>query len=98
MQRKRNSMEAGRSQEIGPASTPLLEKFREELEGLSTAKIVIVRKASIRTRVKKIRNAHVARCGSVFFRMNFFGFIESHPSAGRKLIKKLFMHTQQKTS
>ncbi len=73
---------------LGP--TPLLEALREELEGLSKAKTVIARKVSARARVRNIRNAHVAQCSVVFFRRNFFGFIEANPNAGVRLIRRMY--------
>ena len=76
--------------EVRSGTPPLLEALREELEGLSSRKTIIVRKASARTKIKNIRNAHIAACGHIFFQRNFFGFLESRPAAGRKLIQKIF--------
>lgn len=76
--------------EVRTGATPLLDALREELEGLSSKKTIIVRRASARTKIRKIRNAHIARCANVFFRRNFFGDLEANPTAGKKLIQKIF--------
>lgn len=73
---------------LGP--TPLLEALREELEGLSRTKAVVARKVSARARIRNIRNAHIAECSTVFFRRNFFGFVEANPSAGARLIRRMY--------
>lgn len=79
-----------RMKEMRTGATPLLDALREELEGLSSKKIIIVRRASARTKIKNIRNAHIARCGAVFFQRNFFDRLEVNPRAGKKLIQKIF--------
>lgn len=76
--------------EMRTGATPLLDALREELEGLSSKKTIILRRASARTKIGKIRNAHIARCGAVFFQRNFFGYLEANPTAGKKLIQKIF--------
>lgn len=76
--------------EVRTGATPLLDALREELEGLSSNKTIIVRRASARTKIRKIRNAHIATCGAVFFQRNFFDRIEANPTAGKRLIQKIF--------
>lgn len=76
--------------EVRTSGTPLLDALREELKGLSSKKTIVVRRASARTKIRKIRNAHIATCGAVFFQRNFFGRLEANPTAGKKLIQKMF--------
>mgnify|MGYP001613693890 CR=1 FL=1 len=81
-----------RQVEVKSGLPSMLEKLREELESLrAPLPGVLVRKVSAKARVRAIRNAHVARCGTVFFKKNKWGSVVFSPRAGKSFIKKLFL-------
>jgi hypothetical protein len=81
-----------RLSEVGPATPRLLDKMREELEGLSNKTGLIARRVSAVTRVRGIRNAHIGRLGAVFFTTNKFGKVIFFPKGGRMLLNALFVN------
>ena len=81
-----------RQVEVKSGLPSMLERLREELESLSAPQPgVLVRKVSVKARIRAIRNAHVARCGTIFFKKNKWGTVVFSPRAGKSFIKKLFM-------
>ncbi|MBY0539011.1 hypothetical protein K2P56_01065 [Patescibacteria group bacterium] len=80
-----------RLSEVGPATPRLLDKMREELEGLSNQTGIIARRVSAVTRVRGIRNAHIGRLGAIFFTTNKFGKVIFFPKGGRMLLHALFV-------
>ncbi len=79
------------AEKSGGAEKSTLDNLREELEGLSVNTTQIAKKKSIAAKVRKIRNAHLARCGFIFFKRELHGNVVFMPHGGKNLIRKLFL-------
>lgn len=77
-------MGIARATEIGP-------QIPKAPEGISHNGGLFARRVSAVSRVKGVRNAHLAKLGSVFFVKNKYGLVRFFPSGGRILLKELFL-------
>lgn len=68
----------------------LLDRFREELEGLHVNTSGVARRTSALARIRKLRSAYVQRVSVVFYKRDFSGVIRFMPSGGKRLLAILF--------